>query len=95
MGLIEVKKGFSHKELQWFGPLFALYMAIICVVLWRSGVSTDIILYVAFPSGAVIMVYYLVPRLRRPLYRGWIYSVIPIGWLVSHLLLSDRLHLLW
>ena len=60
MGLIEVKKGFSHKELQWFGPLFALFMAIICVILWRSGVSPDVILYVAYASGAVIVVYYLV-----------------------------------
>ena len=70
-------------------------MAIICVVLWRSGVSPDVILYVACASGAVIVVYYLIPRLRRPLYRGWIYSVIPIGWLVSHLLLIIIYYLLF
>ena len=61
MGMIEVKKTFSRRELLWFGPLFALYL---------------------FPS------------LQRPLYRGWMFSVMPIGWIVSHLLLSVIYYLL-
>ncbi len=95
MGMIEVKKDFSRKELGWFGPLFALFIAIICWILWRSGVSSKLITSLAVATAVLIVVYYLVPRLQRPLYRGWMFSVMPIGWVVSHLLLSLIYYLLF
>jgi len=94
MGMIEVKKNFSRRELGWFGPLFAIFVAIIGFILWRSGVGRDMLTLLAMGAGILIAVYYLVPPLQRPLYRGWMLSVMPIGWIVSHLLLSLIYYLL-
>ena len=94
MGMIEVKKTFSRRELLWFGPLFALFIALIGWVLWQSGVGWDILSVLAIAAGLLIVVYYLVPPLQRPLHRGWMFSVMPIGWIVSHLLLSVIYYLL-
>ena len=95
MGMIEVKKTFSRRELLWFGPLFALFIALIGWVLWQSGVGWDILSVLAIAAGLLIVVYYLVPPLQRPLYRGWMFSVMPIGWIISHLLLIAIYYLLF
>ncbi len=94
MGMIEVKKTFSRRELRWFGPLFALFIALIGWMLWESGVGWNVLSVLAIAAGSLIFVYYLVPPLQRPLYRGWMFSVMPIGWIVSHLLLSVIYYLL-
>ena len=94
MGMIEVKKTFSRRELLWFGPLFALFIALIGWVLWQSGVGWDILSVLAIAAGLLIVVYYFVPSLQRPLYRGWMFSVMPIGWIISHLLLIAIYYLL-
>jgi hypothetical protein len=39
-------------------------------------------------GAAFAAVYYLVPPLRRPLHDGWMRAVMPLGWLVSHLVLG-------
>ena len=36
----------------------------------------------------VIVLYYLLPSIRTPTYRAWLYSVYPIGWVMSHVLLG-------
>ena len=94
MGMIEVKQTFSRKELLWFGPLFALFTGLICWVLWRCGVPTMPLTLLAIAALIVIIVYYLFPDLQRPFYRGWMFSVMPIGWVISHLLLSIIYYLL-
>lgn len=88
------KKTFSRRELRWFGPLFALFIALIGWMLWESGVGWNVLSVLAIAAGSLIVVYYLVPPLQRPLYRGWMFSVMPIGWIVSHLLLSVIYYLL-
>lgn len=87
MGLIEVKKEFSRRELLWFGPLFALFAGILgsISILRFDAVAVAYSIWVT--ALALIVVYYLIPAIRRPVYLGWIYAAFPIGWLVSHLLL--------
>ena len=63
-------------------------------MLWQSGVGWNILSVLAIAAGLLIVVYYLVPPLQRPLYRGWMFSVMPIGWIISHLLLSAIYYLL-
>jgi hypothetical protein len=87
MGMIEVKKTFTRKELLWFGPLFAVFIGMLCWILWHSGVSFNVLVFLAIAATVLILIYYLVPRLQRPFYRGWMFSVMPVGWVVSHLLL--------
>ena len=43
---------------------------------------------VAWAVGAVVaVVYWAVPRVRRPLFIGWNYLTYPIAWVVSHVVL--------
>ncbi len=44
-------------------------------VLWALGLG-------------LMLLYYLIPPLRIPLYLGWMLGVAPIGWLVTHLVLG-------
>ncbi len=44
-------------------------------VLWALGLG-------------LMLLYYLIPPLRLPLYLGWMHGVAPIGWLVTHLVLG-------
>ena len=43
---------------------------------------------VAWSVGAVVaVVYWVVPRARRPLFIGWNYLTYPLAWVVSHVVL--------
>ena len=88
MGLIEVKKDFTRAELLWFGPLMALFVGIIGGVAIRRHEAHTFAYGLWSVAGILIVLYYLVPWIRVPVYRGWIYAVMPIGWVVSHALLT-------
>ncbi len=88
MSLIEVKKEFSRKELLWFGPLFALFVAIVGGILKYRFELPTAASWLWAVSAVLIAIYYLIPALRLPMYRGWLYAVMPIGWVISHLLLT-------
>ena len=94
MGLIEVKKDFSRRELLWFGPLFALFVGIIGGWIFIRQLGWHTAAYGLWAAAAVlILVYYLIPTIRKPVYMGWIYAVMPIGWVISHLLLGAIFYL--
>jgi hypothetical protein len=86
--MIEVKKDFTRRELLWFGPLFALFVGTIGAILIRRFDLVGLAYGLWVVSAAIIVVYYLVPSIRTPTYRAWILSVMPIGWVVSHVLLA-------
>ena len=88
MGMIEVKKDFTRKELLWFGPLFAVFVGIIGILLIQKWAAYQAAWWLWGAAAVIIVIYYLLPPVRRPLYRSWIYAVVPIGWVVSHLLLA-------
>ena len=87
MGMIEIKNDFTKTELLWFGPLMALFVGIIggFAVHRFSAYRVAYVLWAA--STVLIFLYYLIPPLRKPTYMAWMYAVMPIGWVVSHLLL--------
>ncbi|MDH3719217.1 MAG: SxtJ family membrane protein [Planctomycetota bacterium] len=88
MGLIEVKKDFSRRELLWFGPLFALFVGIVgAILIYRFHVNIAAFVLWAI-SAVLIVIYYVIPAVRRPVYLGWMYAVMPIGWVISHVLLT-------
>ena len=86
--MIEMKLSFSRKELLWFGPLFALFGGVIGgMVFWRFNAPLAA-KWIWIMSGVVIGFYYLIPPLRKWIYRAWLGAFFPIGWIVSHLLLA-------
>ena len=94
MGMIEIKKDFTKKELLWFGPLMALFVGIIGWILIGQFDAERVAYGLWIAAGALIVLYYLIPPFRAPIFRGWMYSVMPIGWVVSHVLLSAIYYLL-
>lgn len=94
MALIEVNKNPSRRELGWFGLLLLLFFGIVGSVVWAKTQSLEAALTIWGSAVLVSTFYYALPPLRKPLYLGWIYATLPMGWLVSHLLLALIFYLL-
>ena len=88
MGMIEINRNPSRRELLVFGALLAVFSAVSGLVThfaWDSPVAARCI----WIGGAGLSLLHLgVPPLRRGIYLGWMYAVFPIGWTVSHVLLA-------
>jgi len=88
MPLFHFNKSPSNRELMWFGVLFPCFAAGVAVVLWwkyGAGVSAAVVLGAGALLGAVFLA---APRVRRPLYLAWMYATMPIGVVVSIVLLA-------
>jgi len=88
MALIELNTDPSKKELAWFGLMFLAFFGLIGgVVWWRFGAPQ--VSYALWGGAAVIVVlYYAVPAIQKPLYLGWLYAAFPIGWVISHVVMG-------
>jgi len=88
MAIIEIDRSPSPKTLRWFGVLLGLFFLVVGSLLrWRAGPGTASTVLFAL-AGALPLLYYLVPPLRRPLYLGWVYAAWPIGLALSFALLA-------
>ena len=94
MGMIEVKKDFTKRELLWFGPLMALFAGIIGWVAINKYEANRVAYGIWSVAAVLIVLYYLIPPMRKPTYIAWMYAVMPIGWVMSHLLLGAIFYLL-
>ena len=88
MSLIELKTDASKKELAWFGLLLLAFLGIVGLLVWRATGSLTASRYIWGAGVVLAAVYYAVPPLRLPMFRGWMYAAYPIGWVVSHVLLG-------
>ena len=86
--MIERKKSFTRRELLWFGPLFATFAAMLCWIAIRKFDAPHAATGIAAGAAVAIVLYYLIPSLRRVIFAAWLATVFPIGWLVSHVLLA-------
>jgi hypothetical protein len=88
MALVQVNKNPSRRELNWFGALFAVFFGLLGWLSWRRpdhGVTPLVLWAVAV---AVPAIYFAIPAVRRPIYLGWMYLVMPIGFVVSYVVLA-------
>ena len=88
MAMIEINKDPSRRELSWFGLLVAAFFGIVgAIVFWQFDAPvTARAIWIA--GVGITLLYYVLPPLRRPLYLGWIYAALPIGWVISHVLMG-------
>jgi hypothetical protein len=88
MSLIEIDKNPSAGKLRTFGLLLPVFFGGVgAVARWRWGLpSAGMALWVV--GAALVVLYLAVPRVRRPVYVGWMYAVMPIGVCVSYLVLA-------
>lgn len=93
--MIEINRNPTRKELLVFAELLALFLAVIGWMVWRRHPQVAAALWTAAPVVAVIggLVAWFAPRAMRLLYLGWMYAAMPIGWVVSHLILAAVFYL--
>ena len=92
--MITINRNPGAKDLRVFAALLILFvLTVSALAKWRfdSPVWGMRILYGGL---ALVLVYLLVPRLRRYIYLGWMFAAFPIGWVVSHLLLATIFYLI-
>lgn len=88
MALIEINKNPSRRDLAWFGAVLFVFFVVIGGVLGRARASDVVRNGLWAAGGALALLYYAVPPLRRPMFVGWMYAAHPIGLVVSHVLLA-------
>ena len=86
--MINLKTSFSRRELLWFGPLFALFGGMVGGLARWKFEAPDAARWIWIISAVVVVIYYLVPPFRRWIFIGWVGAVFPVGWILSHVLLS-------
>ncbi len=93
MALIELKKEPSKKELAWFGLLLLLFFGLLGLMARFRFDSPAGANRFWITGGALCVVYYALPFLRRWMFRGWMLLTFPIGWVVSHVVLLVTFYL--
>ena len=86
--MIAFKNTFSRRELLWFGPLFALFAGLVAAMAWWKFGAPRFAQGAGIVAAVIILVYYLLPPLRRLIFMAWLGAVYPLGWTLSHLLLA-------
>ena len=92
MALIQIDKDPSRRTLIGFGVMWLVFFGVVGVIVWsRTGspVATGCVWAVA----AVAAVGWAAPGFMRLLYLGLSYLTLPIGWVVSHLVLGATWYL--
>lgn len=93
--MLQTNRSATPGELKVFGLLLALFFGIIGgLALWKSGALAVASIFWGF-GGLVAALYYTLPPIRRVLYRAWMATFFPIGWLVSHLILAVAYYLVF
>jgi hypothetical protein len=78
----------TASERRWFGVLLLGVAAVFSAVLVGVAHAEHAAIAVAALGTLACALYYALPALQGPLYRGWMRLVFPLGWLVSHALLA-------
>lgn len=85
----------TDRELRQFaGIWFPLFWAIVGLLIGFRAGWWNVVLPVWGAVAAASIVGLTWPRLMRPVFFAWIVAALPIGWIVSHLLLAAVYYLL-
>jgi hypothetical protein len=89
MAMIEINWHPKRRELRWFAGLwFPLFWGIVGGMIWRATGSLSVPLAVWVPAALLAVVGTIWPRLIRPLFIGMTIAVLPIGFVISHILMA-------
>ncbi len=87
MGIVQINKNPSRRDLLWFVALLPVVFGVLAALRWRAG-STEAARFLVGTGLVLGATSVLVPPARRWLYVGWMYATYPIAWTVSHLILG-------
>ncbi len=88
MGVIEINRNPSRRDLLVFGVLLVVFTGVLGLVthfVWNSPVVAR---WIWIGGGGLSLLHFAVPPLRRFVYLGWMYAAFPIGWTISHVFLT-------
>lgn len=88
MGIIEINLSPTRSQMTGFGLIMAAFFGLLGAIFFFFT-AYPTVAYVLWTIGLVVAgLYYLIPAFRRPMYLGWMYAILPLGWVVSHLLFA-------
>ncbi len=93
--LIEINRNPSRRELNWFGFLLPLFFGLVGGLIWWRFKAPVVAWVVWGVAAGVTLLFVIVAPVRKPLYLGWMYAVLPIGWTISHVLLAAIYYLVF
>ncbi len=94
MALLKINKTPSNRELRQFaGIWFPAFWALVGGILIHKFGLWNVAVPLWCVAGVVAIVGLIRPPFMRLIYVGMIYAVFPIGWVVSHVLLSALYYL--
>ncbi len=88
MGVIEINRNPSRRDLLVFGVLLVVFTGVLGLVthfVWNSPVVAR---WIWIGGAGLSILHFAVPPLRRFVYLGWMYAAFPIGWTISHVFLT-------
>ncbi len=93
MAVIELKLDPTKRDLNIFGLMLIGFTALVGGLVWWKFSSPLAAKYIWGIGAALAVVFFLVPPLRLPIYKGWLYAAFPIGWTISHIVLAITFYL--
>lgn len=88
MSHFRVNRNPTPRDLRWFGLLLPVFVALVgALARWKLGAPVAA-LGIWSAGGTLAAVYWIAPPLRRPIFVGWMYVALPIGWTVSHVMIG-------
>ena len=86
--MIQINKNPSKTELFWFGMLCIGFFGLLGLSVMHKSHSMRGARDVWIAGAVLVVIYFAISPLRRPIYLGWMYAAFPLGWVVSHVLLT-------
>lgn len=86
--MIEINRNPSKRDLAWFGLMLGAFLGLLGLIARFRFDAPDAARALWIAAAAAAAVYYAVPPLRRPVFLGFLYATFPIGWVVSHVVVS-------
>jgi len=93
--IAEIRKLATDRTISQFGWLFLLFALFIAGLQWLRGHSLTWSMTFALIGMAICLASQIKPILVRPLFVGWMILLIPINWVVSHLILAAMFFLVF
>ena len=88
MSIIRINRDPTRSQLFVFGLVWLLFFGAVGAVVWGRGGPRPLALGIGAAAVIVPLVGMLSPRFLRIVYLGMAYAALPIGFVVSHLLLA-------
>lgn len=88
MGVIQINRNPSLRELNQFGFVWLGFLVVFAAVAWFKWHSPVVSGILGGAAVVVPAIGWLAPRFMRLVFLGLSYAAFPIGWVVSHLVLA-------